>query len=95
MKKSTGKLLAGVLTGAAVGAVAGILLSPDKGSVIRKKIADKAKVSGENLKESVSGKFEEVKDYVSEKLEKKKHKRANGDGTAEYNNETAEPKTNG
>lgn len=95
MKKSTGKVLAGLITGAAIGAVAGILFSPDKGSVLRKKIGDKAKASGENLKETVSTKFEEVKDYVSEKIDKRKHKRSNGDGAAEYYEDTAESKSNG
>lgn len=95
MKKSTGKMLAGLITGAAVGAVAGILFSPDKGSALRKKIGDKAKVSGENLKETVSTKFEEVKDYVSEKIDKRRHKRPNGDGAAEYYEDKVESKSKG
>jgi len=95
MKESTGKMLAGIIIGAALGAVAGILFAPDKGSVTRKKIADKAKETVEELKETFSGKIEEVKDFVSEKIDKKKHKKANHDGTSEYHTETAESKING
>lgn len=94
MKESTGKMLMGVIIGAAVGAIAGILFAPDKGSVTRKKISDKAQETGENIKETVSGKIEEVKDFVSEKVDKLKHKKTNHDGAAEYHEETAEPNIN-
>lgn len=36
------KILVGFLAGAAVGALAGILFAPDKGSNTRRKIADKS-----------------------------------------------------
>jgi gas vesicle protein len=95
MKESTGKMLAGFIIGAAVGAVAGILFAPDKGSVTRKKIADKAKETGEDIKETISGKFEEAKDFVTERIEKKKHKKTNHDGASEYHEEAAETRNNG
>ena len=95
MKESTGKMLAGFFTGAALGTIAGILFSPDKGSVTRKKIADKARETGENIKETVSGKFEEVKDFVSEKIDKRMHKKDNGNGSTEFHEETTESKING
>jgi gas vesicle protein len=94
MKESTGKMLMGVIIGAAVGAIAGILFAPDKGSVTRKKISDKAQETGENIKETVSGKIEEVKDFVSEKVDKMKHKKTNHHGATEYHEETAEPNIN-
>ena len=74
MNDSTGKVLAGFLIGAAVGAVAGILLAPDKGSVTRKKIADKASETGSAVKESLSEKLDELKDFVVSKMEKVKDK---------------------
>jgi len=95
MKESTGKMLAGLIIGAAAGVVAGILFAPEKGSVTRRKIADKAKETGENLKETVSGKYEEVKDFVSEKIESRKNKKTNHSGASDYYEEPAEAKNNG
>lgn len=42
----------GILAGAAIGALAGILFAPDKGSNTRKKIADQAAATQESLKEN-------------------------------------------
>ena len=39
---SSGKVILGVLAGAAIGATLGILFAPDKGSVTRKKITRKS-----------------------------------------------------
>lgn len=94
MKESRGKMLMGIIIGAAAGVVAGILFAPEKGSVTRKKITDKAKETGENLKETVSGKYEEVKDYVNEKIEKRKNKKSDNGGANEYYEETSEARTN-
>ena len=38
---STGKVVLGTLAGLAIGAIAGILFAPEKGSVTRKQIMDK------------------------------------------------------
>ena len=67
---NTGKILLGVLAGAAVGASLGILFAPDKGSVTRKKIVQK----GVDMKDAVKEKFDGFADILSGK---------NGKGTKE------------
>ena len=54
------------LAGAAAGAVAGLLLAPDKGTETRKKIAGKAK----DLKETVTEKMKEGLQMANEMKEK-------------------------
>lgn len=61
----TGKILLGVLAGAAVGATLGILFAPAKGSDTRHKIAKK----GEDYKDAVKDKFNEFVDNVSDRYE--------------------------
>jgi gas vesicle protein len=61
----TGKVLLGVLAGAAVGATLGILFAPAKGSDTRHKIAKK---SGD-YKDAVKDKFDKFADNVSEKYQ--------------------------
>ena len=55
------KFISGLLLGAAVGAVLGILFAPDKGSETRKKIAKK----GEDLKENIK----DLKGKLADKYE--------------------------
>ncbi len=57
--------VAGLLVGAAVGAVAGLLFAPEPGSETRKKIANK----GKELSEDLHDKFDELKDAVIEVLD--------------------------
>ena len=59
------KLIGGLLAGAAVGAVLGILFAPDKGTETRKKMAKKAEDMGDELK----NKFTEVKETLKQKFE--------------------------
>ena len=47
---STGKVILGSLAGLAIGAIAGILLAPEKGSITRKKIMDKGDDYADELK---------------------------------------------
>jgi len=62
---NTGKVALGVLAGLATGAILGILFAPEKGSVTRKKIADKGKDSIDGLKT----KYNTVIDNLSSRLE--------------------------
>lgn len=66
---SSGKVLLGILAGAAAGAMLGILFAPDKGSNTRKKIVSKGEEYAEDLKE----KFGEFVDNVAEKYESVVH----------------------
>ncbi len=54
----------GIFVGAAVGAIGGILLAPDKGSETRRKITAK---TGE-LKDDLSDKLDQLKDTIEEKI---------------------------
>lgn len=78
---NTGKVALGVLAGLATGAILGILFAPDKGSVTRKKIADKGKDSLDGLKT----KYNTVIDNLSTKLESvKQNGHAQFDEAYEY-----------
>ncbi len=52
---SRGKIILGVLAGAAAGTLIGILFAPDKGKDTRKKIVHKGGEYVGNLKEKVNG----------------------------------------
>lgn len=54
---TTGKIVAGVLAGVAVGAVLGLLFAPDKGSATRQKISDSVKGLGRDLADQAEGFF--------------------------------------
>jgi len=82
---SSGKVLLGVLAGAAIGATLGILFAPDKGSSTRRKIVKKGDEYADNLEEklnefisSIKEKFETIKEdaAVMSKNGKQKTKEA-------------------
>ncbi len=62
------KVLLGTLVGAAAGALAGILFAPAKGLKTRKRILKK----GEDYTDTLKGKFDELRDIVSDKFDKAK-----------------------
>lgn len=61
----TGKFLLGIVSGAAAGAVVGMLFAPKKGTETRQRIADK---SNDYIK-GTKNRFNEVTDTVSAKLD--------------------------
>ena len=62
---STGKVVLGVLAGAAAGATLGMLFAPDKGLETRKKISKKTK----EFKDDMKGKFSDFLENVKERVE--------------------------
>ncbi len=75
----SGKVLLGLLAGLAAGAVLGILFAPDKGSVTRKKIAEKGDEYAEGLKE----KFGNIVDEITKKCEEVLSSRKESESTSE------------
>jgi gas vesicle protein len=65
---STGKVLLGVLLGTAIGAIAGILFAPDKGTATRKKIYQK----GDDYVGEVGDKFNAFIESVAHRFEELK-----------------------
>jgi len=66
---STGKVVLGALAGLAIGAIAGILFAPEKGSTTRKQIMDK----GDDYVNKLKSKYEKLRDSVAEKFESTKN----------------------
>ena len=62
-------VILGFLAGAAAGAIAGILLAPDKGSATRRKIVDQTKKITSDIGDNISEKYNNFKDYVSDMLD--------------------------
>ena len=78
---SSGKVLLGALAGLAAGALIGVLIAPEKGSDTRKKISKQGKENLDAMKDkftdfldNVSGKFDKVKEDVSNYTAKGKAK---------------------
>ena len=61
----TGKVLLGTLAGLTIGAIAGILFAPEKGSTTRKQIMDK----GDDFVDKIKSKFDGFVDSLTEKFE--------------------------
>jgi len=62
---TTSKIITGVLVGASVGILAGILIAPDSGKKTREKLVDKTK----ELKNLMAGKMDEVKSAYNREVE--------------------------
>lgn len=69
---STGKILFGVLAGAAAGAVLGILFAPAKGSKTRKRIAEKGQVYADELSHKMNDFVEEITQKIDTVVKKAK-----------------------
>lgn len=65
---STGKVVLGAVAGLAIGAIAGILFAPEKGSTTRRQIMDK----GDEYVDGVKSKFNDVRDSLTDKYESTK-----------------------
>ena len=66
----TGKMLVGLLSGAAIGAAIGLLFAPKKGADTRKKITE----TGDNYLQDAKSKFNEFADNLNHKVEAVKAK---------------------
>lgn len=80
-----GKLLLGLISGAAAGAAIGMLFAPKKGTDTRKKIAQ----TGDNYLKDARNKFDEFTDNLNHKVEAVKAK-----SKANYSNSATEQKIN-
>lgn len=65
---TTGKVLVGILAGAAAGAALGLLFAPEKGSVTRGKISSK----GEDLWSNLRDRFEDLISSATEEIDEAK-----------------------
>jgi len=59
-------LLFGLIAGAAAGAIAGVLLAPDKGAKTRKKVLDKSREKMDHVKSGINNLFNAVSDKFSD-----------------------------
>jgi len=72
---SSGKVLLGVLAGAAAGAIIGVLFAPEKGTETRKKIAEKSEDCVDGIKVKFNGLVEDLSKKM-ENLQSKANKMA-------------------
>jgi len=61
---SIGKVVLGTLAGLAIGAIAGILFAPEKGSTTRRRIMDRS----DDFVDALKSKYDELRDSVTEKF---------------------------
>jgi len=81
---SKGNVVLGTLAGLAIGAIAGILYAPQKGSTTRKQIMDKS----DDYVDELKSKVDEFSDSLSDKVEsiKKDAENLAKKGEAKYDN---------
>jgi len=77
MKNDSGSILAGLIIGAAVGWIAGVLTAPDSGSETRKKLNKRAKEYKEELEgygEELAEKAKHLKQEMAKKIKSGREK---------------------
>jgi gas vesicle protein len=62
------KITLGFIAGAAIGAIAGILLAPDSGAATRKKIIDKSGDLKDAVKDGITGFLDKLQKGVDEEV---------------------------
>ena len=79
---STGKVVLGVIAGAATGALLGILYAPARGAITRRAICLKGEMGLDDLKDNfnelidtITDRFEKVKDDVNDLVDSKRSKK--------------------
>ncbi|MBS7256000.1 YtxH domain-containing protein [Flavobacterium branchiicola] len=70
----TSNTILGIVGAAAAGALLGVLFAPDKGSETRKKIKDKSKDYGDNMKTKFDGIVSTIKSNGKEMMDEGKSK---------------------
>ncbi len=66
----TSRVVLGVLAGAAVGALVGILFAPDKGTNNRRKIARRSEEFVDDMKDNLKEKVDHLRDQVGDVVDK-------------------------
>lgn len=61
----SGQIVAGLIAGAAAGVIAGMMLAPEKGTVMRKKVSDQASKLGGQVNKGYSSTKGKVSDWTS------------------------------
>ncbi len=74
MSKSSVSAILGFMAGAAAGAAIGVLFAPDKGTTTRKKIKSQAQKVGDEMKEGLSHKIDELNKFVAGFVDETKDK---------------------
>jgi len=67
------KTILGFIAGAAIGAIAGILLAPNSGAATRQKIIDKSGDLKDAVKDSITGLLDKLQKGVDDELKQEKH----------------------
>jgi gas vesicle protein len=87
----TYKIISALLAGFAVGAAAGILLAPEKGSDLRLKISDTVSEWADSIADAANSGMESVED-IKEKVEEKSNSNLGARGNFDSSTETSQKK---
>ena len=73
-----GQVVAGLIAGAAAGVIAGMMLAPEKGTVMRKKVSDQATKLGDQVNKGYSSTRGKVSDWTSKMKSDKSRSQTEG-----------------